>query len=384
MSKLKMQLTKQIKVGNVKIGGGAPVSIQSMVKSLIEDTDGVIEEIRELEKEGCDIVRIALPTKESVKYLKKIKTVTQLPLVADVHFDYRIALEAIKQGVDKIRINPGNIGGKERLKTVVKLAKERNIPMRIGVNSGSVEKDIEKKYGQTPRALTESVRRNVEILEDMDFTDIVISAKSSSTLFTIETYRRLRELFPYPLHIGVTEAGLPFEGTIKSAVGIGSLLSDGIGDTIRVSLTAPSVEEVRVAKEILFALGLKKRNFEIISCPTCGRCSVDVETLARELKERLLELKDEGLPRLKIAVMGCLVNGPGEARDADFGITGGKGKGIIFRRGEVLKTVKEDELLDTLINEILLLKKKSPPCLPVPTDPYGQAGKTLRYQDFRL
>lgn len=353
MSKLKMQLTKQIKVGNVKIGGGAPVSIQSMVKSLIEDTDGVIEEIRELEKEGCDIVRIALPTKGSVKYLKKIKTATQLPLIGDVHFDYRIALEAIKQGIDKIRINPGNIGGKERLKTVVKLAKERNIPMRIGVNSGSVEKDIEKKYGQTPRALTESVRRSVEILEDMDFTDIVISAKSSSTLFTIQTYRILREIFPYPLHIGVTEAGLPFEGTIKSAVGIGSLLSDGIGDTIRVSLTAPSIEEVRVAKEILFALGLRKRDFEILSCPTCGRCSVDIETLARELKERLLKLKVEGLPRLKIAVMGCLVNGPGEARDADFGITGGKGKGIIFRRGEVLKTVKEDELLDTLINEIL-------------------------------
>lgn len=344
---------KQVKVGNVKIGGGAPISIQSMVKSHIEDTEKVIDEIQKLEKEGCDIVRIALPTKDSVKYIKKIKTATQIPLVADVHFDYRIALDAINIGINKIRINPGNIGGREKLKSVVRLAKERKIPIRIGVNSGSIEKDIEEKYGRTPRALTESVKRNVEILENIDFTDIVISAKSSNTVFTIETYRKLRELFPYPLHIGVTEAGLSFEGTIKSAIGIGSLLVDGIGDTVRVSLTASSIEEVRVAKEILFALGLRRRDFEIVSCPICGRCNIDVEALVNELKERFVELKDKRLPSLKIAVMGCVVNGPGEARDADFGITGGKKKGIIFRRGEILKTVKEDKLLDTLIDEIL-------------------------------
>jgi (E)-4-hydroxy-3-methylbut-2-enyl-diphosphate synthase len=358
MSKFKMRQTKQVRVGNVKIGGGAPVSIQSMLKSSTEDTERVIDEIRKLEQEDCDIVRIALPTQESVRHIKKIKLATSLPLVADVHFDYKIALEAMEQGIDKIRINPGNIGGKERLKAIVNLAKGRNIPIRIGVNSGSIERDIEEKYGRTPEALTESVRRNVEILENMDFTDIVISAKSSNTLCTIETYRRLRELFPYPLHIGVTEAGLPFEGTIKSAIGIGSLLSDGIGDTIRVSLTAPSIDEVRVAKEMLYALGIRKKIFEIVSCPICGRCSIDVQTLASELKKRLRGLKDKGLPPLKIAVMGCVVNGPGEARDADFGITGGKGKGVIFRGGEVLKTVREDELLDTLIDGILLLKKK--------------------------
>jgi len=355
----KMQQTKQVNVGGVKIGGSAPVSIQSMVKSPTEDIGRVVDEIRKLEREGCDIVRIALPTKESVKYIKKIKKETSLPLVADVHFDYRIALGAIEQGIDKIRINPGNIGGRERLKAVVKLAKEHNIPIRIGVNSGSIERDIEKRYGQTPKALTESVRRNVEILEDMDFTDIVISAKSSNTLFTIETYKRIHERFSYPLHLGVTEAGLTFNGTVKSAIGIGSLLVNGIGDTIRVSLTASSVEEVRVGMEILFALGLRKRNFEIISCPMCGRCSIDVENLTKNLKKRLerLTVADYQVP-IKIAVMGCIVNGPGEARDADFGITGGKGKGVIFKTGKVLKTVKEDKLLDTLVEEILLLKKK--------------------------
>ncbi len=348
-----MQKIKQVKVGNVKIGGGAPVSIQSMVKNLIEDKDAVINEINDLEREGCEIVRIAIPTRESTQFIKEIKKQTNLPIVADIHFDYKIALDAIEEGIDKIRINPGNIGGKERLKAVVDLAKERKIPIRIGVNSGSIEKDLEERYGQTPEALTESVKRNVEILEDMDFTDVVISAKSSSTLFTIETYRRLHEILPYPLHIGVTEAGLLFGGTIKSAIGIGTLLADGIGDTIRVSLTAPSVEEVRVAKEILYALGLRKRDFEIISCPTCGRCSIDVVKLTEELKERLKKLKNRNLPSLKIAVMGCIVNGPGEARDADFGITGGKEKGIIFKDGSVIKTVKEVELLNTLMDEIL-------------------------------
>lgn len=346
-------MTKQIKVGNVVIGGGADVSIQSMVKSSLTDIERVIDEIRGLEREDCDIVRIALPTRRSMELIKEIKRETELPLVADVHFDYKIALQAIEQGMDMIRINPGNIGGKERLKSVVSLAKEHSIPIRIGVNSGSIEKEIEKKYGQTPKALTESVRRNVEILEEMNFTDIEISAKSSNTLFTIETYRLIAREFSYPLHIGVTEAGLSFEGTIKSAIGIGSLLADGIGDTIRVSLTAPSVDEVRVAKEILSAVGMRKKDFEIISCPTCGRCSIDVVKLTHFLKERLdrLPIIDNRLP-IKIAVMGCVVNGPGEARDADFGITGGKEKGIIFRGGKVMRTVPEDRLLDTLLNEI--------------------------------
>ncbi|RIH99913.1 flavodoxin-dependent (E)-4-hydroxy-3-methylbut-2-enyl-diphosphate synthase [candidate division NPL-UPA2 bacterium Unc8] len=356
-------MTKQIKVGNVKIGGGADVSIQSMVKSPIEDRERVIDEIRELEREGCDIVRIALPTRKSAELIKEIKREIKLPLVADVHFDYKIALFAIEQGMDMIRINPGNIGGKDRLEAVVSLAKEHTVPIRVGVNSGSIEKEIEKRYGQTPMALTESVRRNVHLLEEMDFTDIVISAKSSNTLFTIETYRLIAREFSYPLHIGVTEAGLPFEGTIKSAIGIGSLLADGIGDTIRVSLTAPSVDEVRVAKEILFAVGMRKKDFEIISCPTCGRCSIDVMKLTSILRDRLNRLpitpacQSEAAGRdyrspIKIAVMGCLVNGPGEARDADFGITGAKGKGIIFKGGEVIRTVSEDRLLDTLLDEI--------------------------------
>ncbi len=351
-------MNKQIKVGSVKIGGDAPVSIQSMVKCPIEDCKGVIREIREMEKAGCDIVRIAIPNMEATKYIKEIKKQVPLPLVADVHFNHKIALKSIEQGMDMIRINPGNIGGKERLKSVVNLAKERGVPIRIGVNSGSIEKDIEKKYGQTPRALTESVRRNVKIMEDMGFIDIVISAKSSNTLFTIETYRQIAREFSYPLHIGVTEAGLAFEGTIKSAIAIGSLLTDGIGDTIRVSLTASSTEEVRVAKEILFSAGLRKRDVEIISCPTCGRCSIDVQKLAHLLMKRLdrLPITDYRLP-IKIAVMGCLVNGPGEARDADFGITGGKGKGMIFRGDEIIKTVSEERLLDALLNEIRIKDK---------------------------
>ncbi len=343
---------KQVKIGDIKMGGGAPVSIQSMIKYPIEDIEHVSKEIRDLKNEGCDIVRIALPTRDSVGFIDGIKKRFDLPIVADVHFDYRIAIEAIERGVDKIRINPGNIGGKERLKAVVRVAKEHKIPIRIGVNSGSIEKDIEKRYGQTPDALLESVRRNVAILEDMDFTDLVISAKSSSTLYTIETYRRLHETFPYPLHVGVTEAGVLPEGAIKSAVGIGVLLADGIGDTIRVSLTAPSIEEVRVAKEILFALGLRKRDIEIVSCPICGRCSIDVSKLVQGLKERIASFGHKNALGLKIAVMGCIVNGPGEARDADFGITGGKGKGIIFKEGSVLKTVPEEELLDNLMEEL--------------------------------
>lgn len=342
----------QVKVGNVKIGGGAPVSIQSMVKNPIEDRNSVIQEISELQREGCDIVRIALPTRDSVKHIQEIKRDIDIPLVGDVHFDYRIALDAIEKGIDKIRINPGNIGGSYRLRCVVRLAKERGVPIRIGVNSGSIEKDIEERLGQTPDALIESVRRSVELLEDMDFNDIVISAKSSRTLHTIVTYRKLHEKFPYPLHVGVTEAGVLPEGAVKSAVGIGTLLADGIGDTIRVSLTAPSLEEVKIAKEILYALGMRKRDFEIISCPTCGRCNIDVGKLVKELKAKLSKEGYTSLSELKIAVMGCIVNGPGEARDADLGITGGKGKGLIFKDGSVLKTVKEDNLIDSLVDEL--------------------------------
>jgi len=344
---IKRRFTREVKVGNVKIGGDSPVSIQSMTKT--RNTLDIIREVKELESAGCDIVRIAVPDRESAKRIKRIKRETSLPIVADIHYDYKLALLSIECGANKIRINPGNIGGRGKINEIAMSASRHNIPIRVGINSGSLEKDILQKYGRpTPDGLVESAIRNVKILEDAGFYDIVISMKSPDVLTTIESYKLLSQKVNYPFHLGVTEAGFGNPGVIKSSIGIGTLLYVGIGDTIRVSLTGPSTDEVKVAKEILKSLGLSDSSPTLISFPTCGRCEIDIEKIAKEVEKRLLEIKRP----LKIAVMGCTVNGPGEAREADFGITGGKGVGIIFKRGKVMKKVKESELVDSLMEMI--------------------------------
>jgi len=340
--------TKRVWVGRVQIGGGAPISIQSMTNTkTVKET---IEQIHSLEQEGVDIVRIAVPDIDTAMRIKEIKPNIKTPLVADIHYDYRLAIESIKQGADKIRINPGNIGGKEKIKEIVKCAKDYNIPIRIGVNSGSLERDLIEKFAKsTSEALVESALRNIKILEDLAFYNIVVSVKSSDTKTTIEANRCLSAATDYPLHIGVTEAGITEVGTIRSSIAIGALLLDGIGDTIRVSLTASPIEEVRVAKEILKSLSLRE-GASVISCPTCKRCEIDVEGIARELLKRINGIKKT----LKIAVMGCIVNGPGEAKDADFGITGGKSTGIIFRKGKIIKKVPKERIIDELVEEVTL------------------------------
>lgn len=337
--------TKKIKVGNIFIGGDAEISVQSMTKRPANDIKGTIKEIQELEEAGCDIVRIAVPEYDTARAIKEIKKNINIPLIADIHFNYKLAIESIKNGVDKIRINPGNIGERSKLKAVVSCAKDYGIPIRIGVNSGSIEKDILKKY-KTPcsDALVESAKRTCEVFEDMDFHSIVVSLKSSDVPSTIAAYKKFSELSDYPLHLGITESGISSFGSIRSAIGIGTLLYEGIGDTIRVSLTAPSREEVVVGIEILKSLGLRSGP-TIISCPTCGRCEMDVERITREVRERLIGVKKN----LKVAIMGCIVNGPGEAKEADIGITGGKGEGILFKKGEVIKKVAQDKIVDTLI-----------------------------------
>jgi (E)-4-hydroxy-3-methylbut-2-enyl-diphosphate synthase len=344
---IKRRFTKEVRVGNVKIGGDSPVSIQSMTKT--RNTLDIVREVKELESCGCDIVRIAIPDEESAKRIKIIKKETSLPIVADIHYDYKLALLSIDYGADKIRINPGNIGGREKINAIAMSAREHNIPIRVGVNSGSLEKGILQKYGSpTPEALVESAIRNVKILEDARFYDIVISMKSSDVKTTIESYKLLSQKVNYPFHLGVTEAGFGNPGIIKSSIGIGTLLYTGIGDTIRVSLTGPSTDEVKVGREILKSLGLSDSSPTLISCPTCGRCEIDIEKIAKEVEKRLIKIKKP----LKIAVMGCMVNGPGEAREADFGITGGKGVGVIFKKGKVIKKVKESELVDSLMEMI--------------------------------
>ncbi len=342
--------TKRIYVGNVPVGGGAPVAIQSMTKTDTRDIISTIAQIRELSMAGCELIRVAVPDMEAAKALGRIKAESPIPVIADIHFDYRLALEAIRQGVDGLRLNPGNIGAKWKIKEIVQASRERRIPIRIGVNAGSLERDLLEKYGHpVAEALVESARRNIELLEELAYTEIKVSLKSSSVMETIAAYRLFSERFDYPLHVGISEAGPPPHGIVKSAIGIGVLLSEGIGDTIRVSLTAPPVEEVRVAKAILQTLGIRTFGPEIISCPTCGRCTIDIIALAKSVSERLSSINEN----ITVAVMGCPVNGPGEAREADYGVAGGRGKGILFRRGRVVKEVPEEEIVEGLMELIL-------------------------------
>jgi (E)-4-hydroxy-3-methylbut-2-enyl-diphosphate synthase len=342
--------TRQIRVGSVVIGGGAPISVQSMTNTKTSDVKATVSQIKRLEDVGCEIIRVAVPDEEAAEALGKIKKSINIPLVADIHFQHKLALIALEQGVDGLRLNPGNIGSKERVREVVKEAGAHKVPIRIGVNSGSLEKHLLEKYGHpTPEALVESALGHVKILEDLDFHDIKISVKASGVENMIAAYRLLSSRTNYPLHLGVTEAGTQLAGAIKSALGIGTLLQEGIGDTIRVSLTADPVCEVKAAYEILASLGLRKRPFvEIVSCPTCGRVEIDLEGLVARLEKRLEKVK---IP-LRVAVMGCIVNGPGEAREADIGIAGGNGKGVIIRGGEIIRTCKEEELEEELMREI--------------------------------
>ncbi len=346
---IKRENTKEILVGNVKIGGGNPVAIQSMTNTQTKDVEATVKQILALEEEGCEIVRVAVPDVESAEAIKEIKSKINIPLVADIHFDYRLAILSMENGVDKIRINPGNIGKLENIKKVVEVAKERNIPIRVGVNSGSLEAElIEKYHGVTPDGLVESAINNAKVIEDLGYDNIVLSLKASNVTFALEAYEKVASLTKYPLHVGITEAGTLYKGNIKSAVGLGAILSRGIGDTIRVSLTGDPVEEIKSAKEVLQSLGLRIFGIEYISCPTCGRTEVNLIEIAEQVEARTKHLKKD----IKIAVMGCVVNGPGEAKEADYGLAGGKGVGIIFKKGVLVKKVDEDQLVDELINFI--------------------------------
>ncbi|EJP6473339.1 flavodoxin-dependent (E)-4-hydroxy-3-methylbut-2-enyl-diphosphate synthase [Clostridium botulinum] len=346
---MERKLTRKVKVGNIYVGGDAPVSIQSMTNTDTRDAKSTLNQIKRLEEMGCDIIRCAVPDIEASEALKIITKESKIPVVADIHFDYKLALESIKNGVDALRINPGNIGSIERVKMVAEAAKEKSIPIRVGVNSGSLKKDILDKYGKVcPEALVESALQHVTILEKCHFNDIVISIKSSNVMQMIESYRLISEKVNYPLHLGVTEAGTTFRGTIKSSVGIGALLAEGIGDTIRVSITGDPIEEIKIGKEILRSLGYVKEGIEFVSCPTCGRTNIDLISIAEEVEKRLSNCKKN----IKVAVMGCVVNGPGEAREADIGIAGGKGEGLIFKKGQVIKKVKEEYIIEELIKEI--------------------------------
>jgi (E)-4-hydroxy-3-methylbut-2-enyl-diphosphate synthase len=341
--------TKIIRVGNVGIGSDYPISIQSMTNTDTRDVNKTIEQIKNLTAEGCEIIRVAVPDAEAASCLKNICLLSPIPVIADIHFDYKLALIAMENGISGLRINPGNIGSKQKVQEVVKSAQYHNVPIRIGVNAGSLEKELLVKYqGVTADALVESALGHVGILEDLNFDKIKISLKASNVPLMIEGYRKIAEKVPYPLHLGVTEAGNLKYGTVKSAVGIGALLAQGIGDTIRVSLTGDPLQEIPVAKEILRSLGLKKYGVEIISCPTCGRCQIDLEKLVEEVDRSIGDLQKP----LKIAIMGCAVNGPGEAREADLGIAGGKGEGLIFKKGQVIAKVGEKELLPAFIEEI--------------------------------
>lgn len=346
---IKRKMTRQISIGDVKVGGGAPISVQSMTNTKTTDTNATVAQIKALVDAGCDIVRVAVPDMSAAENIYNIKSQVDVPLVADIHFDYRLALKAIEQGIDALRINPGNIGDEERVKAVVEAAKIRNIPIRIGVNAGSLDKKLLAKYGKvTAEALVESALEHIRILEKLNFYDIKISLKAHDVPLTLDAYRLMSETVDYPLHLGITEAGTVNTGIIKSAVGIGALLAEGIGDTFRISLTGDPVNEVKVANEILKALGLKEYGPTLISCPTCGRCNIDLPSIAEKVEQRL-----SGITKpIKVAVMGCVVNGPGEARDADIGIAGGKGEGLVFRKGEVINKVAEDKLVDALFEEL--------------------------------
>ena len=343
--------TKTVQIGSVAIGGGNPVAIQSMCNTKTEDWESTVNQILRLERAGCEIVRVAVPTMEAAKALREIKSRIHIPLVADIHFDYRLAIASIENGADKIRINPGNIGNAERVQAVVDRAKERNIPIRVGVNSGSLEKELLATYGGvTAEGLVESAMQKVEMIEDMGYDNLVISIKSSDVLMCVKAHELIAQRTDYPLHVGITEAGTVFSGNIKSAVGLGIILYQGIGDTIRVSLTGDPVEEVKSAKVILRTLGLRKGGIEVVSCPTCGRTRIDLIRLANEVETMAAEFDD--LDGVKVAVMGCVVNGPGEAREADVGIAGGIGEGLLIRKGQVIRKVPEAELLSTLRQEL--------------------------------
>ena len=347
-------MTRKINVGGVEIGGGAPISIQSMTNVYTGDVEKCVAQIKALEREGCEIIRVAVPDMASAKSIDKIKEHISIPLVADIHFDYRLALECIKRGVDKVRINPGNIGSFDRVRAVADAAKEKGIPIRIGVNGGSLEPELLKKYGSpTPEALVESAMGHIELLERCDFEDIAVSIKVSDVPSTVKAYRLMAERCDYPLHLGVTEAGTEWGGTIRSAMGIGALLLDGIGDTIRVSLTADPVREVIAAKEILRSAGLRDNGIRVVSCPTCARCKINMIPIAEEITEKAKKFTKP----MKIAVMGCAVNGPGEAKEADIGIAGGIGEGLLIKKGEIIKKVPERELLSTLREELLNWKE---------------------------
>ncbi len=341
--------TRVIKVGDVLIGGDNPISIQSMTNTKTTDIKSTVDQIHKLEAAGCDIIRSAVTSLDDAKAIAKIKEQINIPIIADIQYDYRLALESIKHGIDGLRINPGNIGSLNNVKEVVKACKDSNLSIRIGVNSGSIKKEFLEKYkGVNAKSMVYSALEQVKLLEDLDFRDIKISLKASSVSLTIESYKMMSEVCDYPLHLGITEAGTPGRGTIKSSVGIGALLAMGIGDTIRVSLTGDPVEEVYVGREILKSLGLLKKGLELISCPTCGRTNIDLVRIASEAEKELSDIDKH----IKVAIMGCAVNGPGEAREADIGIAGGNGEGLIFRKGEIIKKVREEDLLQELIKEI--------------------------------
>lgn len=341
--------TRKIRVGEVFIGGGAPVTVQSMTNTDTRNVAATVEQIHRLEEAGCDIIRVAVPDNEAAEAVKAIKKSIRIPLVTDIHFDYRLALACIANGADKIRLNPGNIGGMDRVRRVAEAARERGIPIRIGVNSGSLEKHILAKYGAvTPEGMVESALDHARMLEEFGFEDIAFSLKASGVPMTIAAYRLMSQKTDYPLHIGVTEAGTLFAGTVKSAAGIGCLLSEGIGDTLRVSLTGDPAEEVRVGVEILKALGLRKSGVEFISCPTCGRTQIDLIKVANEVEQRLAGCEKN----IRVAVMGCAVNGPGEAREADIGIAGGNGEALLIRKGEIIRKIPQDRIVEELLDEI--------------------------------
>ncbi len=341
--------TRQVNIGGIKVGGGAPISVQTMTKTKTDDIKGTVKQIIDAHEAGCDIVRVTVNDKEAADAMAEIVRQSPLPIVADIHFNHIFALKAVEAGVAKVRINPGNIGSKDRIRQVLNAAKDKGIPIRIGVNSGSLEEDILEKYGYpTAEALYESAMRHVGICDEFNFRDVIISVKSTDVRLMIEAYRLVAQRTDIPLHLGVTEAGLTRIGTIKSAVGIGTLLAEGIGDTIRVSLTDDPVKEVEVGKEILRSLGLATRNVELIACPTCGRLEIDLFGIMAELEKRL-----EGVKKpVKIAVLGCVVNGPGEASDADIGIAAGKGVGILYRKGEMIRKIKESEIVDVVVEEV--------------------------------
>lgn len=342
--------TKKIRIGDVTIGGGNPIAIQSMTNTRTEDVAATVAQIRKLEAAGCEIIRCAVPTMEAAKALADIKKQIHIPLVADIHFDYRLAIAAIENGADKIRINPGNIGESERVRAVVDKAKEHDIPIRIGVNSGSLEKDLVEKYGGvTAKGLVESALDKVELVESFGYDQLVVSIKSSDVMMCVKAHEELAKICPYPLHVGITESGTLLAGNIKSSIGLGLILNQGIGDTIRVSLTGDPVEEIKSAKIILKTLGLRKGGIEVVSCPTCGRTKIDLIGLANQVEAMVADIPLD----IKVAVMGCVVNGPGEAKEADIGIAGGIGEGLLIKKGEIIKKVKEEELLDVLRQELL-------------------------------